>query len=80
LGPDESKSLEYGLAPNSADRFSRLLQRAVQTFGQRRLAERMAITRKTLARLLQGHLSPRMKSRCGYFLKVIAELECEITQ
>ena len=75
LGADQEKQIEYGSAPNGNAEFLLRLQEAAKSFGHRTLSEALGITRMTLARLLRGKISPRMKSRCGYFIQAIAEVE-----
>jgi len=77
LGLDEGQQNDYGAGPCGLKQFVTLLKAASKKHGQRKLADRLGISRMTLAKLLKGHISPRMRKRIGVFMDVIAGLKRE---
>jgi hypothetical protein len=71
LGYDEEEQIDYGLGPKSKKDFLASLQNAIDETGQRVVACRSGVSRRTIARLMEGHL-PRGK--------VVAKIIRAVTQ
>jgi hypothetical protein len=75
LGLDEDEQIHYGMGPTDVAGFQEALLSVVNIFGQRRVAEKMRISRKTLSKLLHGSETRRLKTRLGGFLRAVKELD-----
>jgi hypothetical protein len=60
LGYDEEERIDYGLGPKSKKDFLDALRSGIELVGQREVARRSGVSRRTIARLMEGHL-PRGK-------------------
>jgi hypothetical protein len=60
LGYDEDEQVDYGLGPKSKKDFLEALRAGIELTGQREVARRSGVSRRTIARLMEGHL-PRGK-------------------
>jgi hypothetical protein len=60
LGYDEDEQIDYGLGPKSKKDFLEALKAGIELTGQREVARRSGVARRTIARLMEGHL-PRAK-------------------
>jgi hypothetical protein len=60
LGYDEEEQVDYGLGPKSKKDFLEALKAGIELTGQRVVARRSGVARRTIARLMEGHL-PRSK-------------------
>jgi hypothetical protein len=54
LGYDEEEQIEYGLGPQDARSFVEALRTGIETMGQREVARVSGVSRRTIARLMEG--------------------------
>ena len=71
LGYDEEEQIDYGLGPKSKNDFLEALRAGIESVGQREVARRSGVSRRTIARLMEGE-SVRSK--------VVARIVCAIKQ
>jgi hypothetical protein len=56
LGYDEDEQIDYGLGPKSKKDFLEALRSGIELVGQREVARRSGVSRRTIARLMDGEL------------------------
>jgi hypothetical protein len=61
LGYDEEEQIDYGLGPKSKRDFIATLRSEIEAVGQREVARQTGVARRTIARLMEGHL-PQAKA------------------
>jgi DNA invertase Pin-like site-specific DNA recombinase len=54
LGFDEEEQIEYGVTPEESKKTSDTLRREINKAGQREIARETGISRRTIARVMQG--------------------------
>lgn len=80
VGLDLDAQIEYGVEPGGAVQFLATLREAADAFGHRTLAEKIGVTRTTLARLLAGENVRLSRAKADRVCALIKELTAERTQ
>lgn len=78
LGVDQDAQIDYGVAPGGRASLIRMFRKAAKNLGQRKLAERLGISRQTLAKLLRKRSAPIPTGIAGLIAREIASLIGEV--
>jgi hypothetical protein len=74
LGFDEEEQIDYGMAPRGPAQIAETVRHVSPLVGQRDLAERLGMSRETLAKILRGEETRTVRKRAGQILRVLGQI------